>query len=72
MATRLTAQDASFYFLEASSSPMHLGSLAVFRTPRSGFSYERLLSLVEQRLALVPRYRQKVREVGFEIGRAHV
>ncbi|MFY2788197.1 wax ester/triacylglycerol synthase family O-acyltransferase [Rhodococcus sp. MALMAid1271] len=69
MATRLTTQDASFYFLEASSSPMHLGSLAIFRTPRSGFSYERLLSLVEQRLALVPRYRQKVREVAFGLAR---
>ncbi|RRQ26508.1 wax ester/triacylglycerol synthase family O-acyltransferase [Rhodococcus sp. Eu-32] len=69
MATRLTTQDASFYFLEASSTPMHLGSLAVFRTPRSGFSYESLLSLVEQRLILVPRYRQKVREVAFGLAR---
>ncbi|SNT34012.1 WS/DGAT/MGAT family O-acyltransferase [Rhodococcoides kyotonense] len=69
MATRLTTQDASFYFLEASSTPMHLGSLAVFRTPRSGFSYENLLSLVEQRLILVPRYRQKVREVAFGFAR---
>ncbi|MDJ0395183.1 wax ester/triacylglycerol synthase family O-acyltransferase [Rhodococcus sp. G-MC3] len=69
MANRLTTQDASFYFLEASSTPMHLGSLAVFRTPRSGFSYENLLSLVEQRLVLVPRYRQKVREVAFGLAR---
>ncbi|OZF07254.1 wax ester/triacylglycerol synthase family O-acyltransferase [Rhodococcus sp. 14-2470-1b] len=69
MANRLTTQDASFYFLEASSTPMHLGSLAVFRTPRNGFRYEDLLSLVEQRLALVPRYRQKVREVAFGLAR---
>ncbi|WP_072806749.1 WS/DGAT/MGAT family O-acyltransferase [Rhodococcoides yunnanense] len=69
MATRLTTQDASFYFLEASSTPMHLGSLAIFRTPRAGFSYENLLSLVEQRLVLVPRYRQKVREVAFGLAR---
>ena len=69
MANRLTTQDASFYYLEASSTPMHLGSLAVFRTPRSGFSYEKLLSLVEQRLVLVPRYRQKVREVAFGLAR---
>ncbi len=69
MATRLTTQDASFYFLEASSSPMHLGSLATFRTPRSGFSYESLLELVEERLVLVPRYRQKVREVAFGLAR---
>ncbi|MGA9870925.1 MAG: wax ester/triacylglycerol synthase family O-acyltransferase [Rhodococcus sp. (in: high G+C Gram-positive bacteria)] len=69
MVNRLTTQDASFYFLEASSTPMHLGSLAVFRTPRSGFDYESLLSLVEQRLVLVPRYRQKVREVAFGLAR---
>lgn len=69
MASRLTTQDASFYFLEASSTPMHLGSLAVFRTPRNGFSYENLLSLVEQRLVLVPRYRQKVRELAFGLAR---
>ncbi|MGB3373470.1 MAG: wax ester/triacylglycerol synthase family O-acyltransferase [Rhodococcus sp. (in: high G+C Gram-positive bacteria)] len=69
MANRLTTQDASFYFLEASSTPMHLGSLAVFRTPRNGFSYENLLSLVEQRLVLVPRYRQKVRELAFGLAR---
>ena len=48
MANRLTTQDASFYFLEASSTPMHLGSLAVFRTPRNGFDYEKLLPLVEK------------------------
>ncbi len=69
MVNRLTTQDASFYFLEGSSTPMHLGSLAVFRTPRSGFSYESLLSLVEQRLVLVPRYRKKVREVAFGLAR---
>lgn len=69
MATRLTAQDASFYFLEGSTTPMHVGSLAVFRLPRGGFSYEELLTLVESRLALVPRYRQKVREVAFGLAR---
>lgn len=69
MANRLTTQDASFYFLEASSTPMHLGSLAVFRTPRNGFDYEKLLTLVEKRLMLVPRYRQKVREVAFGLAR---
>lgn len=69
MANRLTTQDASFYFLEASNTPMHLGSLGVFRTPRSGFSYEALLSLVERRLVLVPRYRQKVREVALGLAR---
>ncbi|MFC4602495.1 WS/DGAT/MGAT family O-acyltransferase [Rhodococcus kronopolitis] len=66
MATRLTTQDATFYFLEASSTPMHLGSLAILE---SGISYEDLLTHVEQRLALVPRYRQRVREVALGLAR---
>ncbi|NLE80677.1 MAG: wax ester/triacylglycerol synthase family O-acyltransferase [Rhodococcus sp.] len=69
MATRLTTQDASFYFLEATSTPMHVGSLAIFRQPRGGLDYEKLLELVESRLGLVPRYRQKVREVAFGLAR---
>lgn len=69
MATRLTTQDASFYFLEASSTPMHVGSLAIFRQPRGGLDYEKLLELVESRLGLVPRYRQKVREVALGLAR---
>ncbi|NLU81924.1 wax ester/triacylglycerol synthase family O-acyltransferase [Rhodococcus sp. HNM0569] len=69
MITRLTAQDASFYFLEGGSTPMHGGSLAVFSRPRGGFEYETLLRVVEQRLCLVPRYRQKVREVVLGLAR---
>ncbi|MFD4366317.1 wax ester/triacylglycerol synthase family O-acyltransferase [Rhodococcus sp. NPDC058521] len=69
MATRLTTQDASFYYLEASSTPMHVGSLAIFSQPRDGLDYETLLGVVESRLSLVPRYRQKVREVAFGLAR---
>ncbi|MFD1813426.1 WS/DGAT/MGAT family O-acyltransferase [Rhodococcus gannanensis] len=69
MDTRLTTQDASFYFLEASSTPMHLGSLAILRTPEGGLDYEDLLTHVERRLSLVPRYRQRVREVALGLAR---
>lgn len=69
MTTRMTTQDAAFYFLEASNTPMHIGSLAILQPPRSGLDYEDLLRLVEERLSLVPRYRQKVREVA--MGLAH-
>ncbi|EOM75363.1 wax ester/triacylglycerol synthase family O-acyltransferase [Rhodococcus rhodnii] len=62
MTARLSAQDASFFFLER-STPMHGGSVAIFRCPRGGFTYEALLNVVESRLPAVPRYRQKVREV---------
>ncbi|QBJ95319.1 wax ester/triacylglycerol synthase family O-acyltransferase [Rhodococcus sp. ABRD24] len=69
MATRLTTQDASFYFLDASSTPMHLGSLAILQLPEEGLDFEDLLRLIEGRLHLVPRYRQKVREVAYGYAR---
>ncbi len=74
--TRLTPQDASFHRLESSSNPMHIGSLAIVRDPapaddsgRAPLDYDGLVDLVENRLALVPRYRRKVREIPFGLGR---
>jgi hypothetical protein len=74
--TTLTPQDASFYRLESSSNPIHIGSLAIVGstdpTPESGepaLDYDRLVDLVEARLSLVPRYRRKVREIPFALGR---
>jgi WS/DGAT/MGAT family acyltransferase len=42
---------------------MYVGSLSILRRPRAGLSYEALLATVEQRLAQIPRYRQRVREL---------
>lgn len=67
--TRLSTSDASFYQLENTATPMYVGSLSILRRPRAGLSYETLLSTVEQRLPLVPRYRQKVREVTLGLAR---
>jgi diacylglycerol O-acyltransferase len=61
MVTRLSPADASFYRLENTATPMYVGSLSILRRPRAGLSYESLLATVEQRLAQIPRYRQKVR-----------
>ncbi|HEV7906854.1 MAG TPA: wax ester/triacylglycerol synthase family O-acyltransferase [Pseudonocardiaceae bacterium] len=69
MPDRLSALDASFLYLEDSTTPMHVGELAVFRRPRTGFDYDRLVELIEQRLALVPRYRQKVVHVPGRVAR---
>ncbi|TQM30913.1 WS/DGAT/MGAT family O-acyltransferase [Nocardia bhagyanarayanae] len=76
MITRLTPQDAAFYRLESSSNPIHIGSLAIVRNTDEGrldgeaaLDYDRLVDLVESRLALVPRYRRKVREIPFALGR---
>ncbi len=69
MVTRLSASDSAFYRLENSSTPMYVGSLSIVRKPRGGLSYETVLATVEQRLPQIPRYRQKVREVGFGLAR---
>ncbi|AHI01238.1 wax ester/triacylglycerol synthase family O-acyltransferase [Kutzneria viridogrisea] len=60
MPDRLSALDASFLYLEDQTTPMHVGGISIFRRPRAGFDYDGLVALIEQRLALVPRYRQKV------------
>ncbi|HEY4422525.1 MAG TPA: wax ester/triacylglycerol synthase family O-acyltransferase [Pseudonocardia sp.] len=74
MPPRLSALDASFLYLEQPTTPMHVGGVSIFRRPRpagpsGGFDYERLVDLIEQRIALVPRYRQKVRYVPGNLAR---
>lgn len=63
MPDRLSALDASFLYLEQATTPMHVGAVSLFRRPKSGFDYDRLVALIEERIGLVPRYRQKVREI---------
>jgi WS/DGAT/MGAT family acyltransferase len=69
MSTRLSALDASMLYLEDATTPMHIGGVAIFRRPRTGFGYESLLALIEQRLSLVPRYRQRIRHVPGHLAR---
>jgi diacylglycerol O-acyltransferase len=69
MADRLGALDLSFLYLEEPTTPMHVGSVAIFRPPADGFDVDSLVGLVEQRLALVPRYRKIVRRVPGGIAR---
>jgi len=63
VADRLSALDTSFLHLEDATTPMHVGSVMVFDPPTSGFDYDRLVTLIAQRIAFVPRYRQRIREV---------
>src|SRR3954470_5914782 len=42
---------------------MHVGSVMIFRAGDAGLHYPRLLRHLEARIALVPRYRQRVRFV---------
>ncbi|MBJ8347290.1 wax ester/triacylglycerol synthase family O-acyltransferase [Antrihabitans sp. YC2-6] len=69
MTTRLTPLDAAFYASETSSAPMHIGSLAIVENAHGALTYDKLVDIVNSRLCLVPRYRQKVREVPLGLGR---
>jgi diacylglycerol O-acyltransferase len=64
---RLTGLDASFLHLEHGSAHMHVGSCIVFEGGAP--TYEEMLEHVEQRLHLVPRYRQKLAFVPLDQGR---
>ncbi|MEO8889878.1 MAG: wax ester/triacylglycerol synthase family O-acyltransferase [Jatrophihabitantaceae bacterium] len=61
MRERLRSADVSFYCREGRTTPQHVGGLAVFQTPDAGLDYDRLVRLLEERISLVPRYRQKLR-----------
>jgi len=61
MVERLNRLDASFLYLEEPGAPMHVGGVLVLEPPPAGL--DALAALVEARLSLVPRYRQRVAEV---------
>jgi diacylglycerol O-acyltransferase len=64
---RLTGLDSSFLHLERDSSHMHVAGCMIFEG--SAPTYEELLSQVEARLHLVPRYRQRLAFVPLDQGR---
>jgi diacylglycerol O-acyltransferase / wax synthase len=61
MVERLTGLDASFLYLEEPDTPMHVGGVLILEAPSGGA--DALADLIAARLALVPRYRQRVAEV---------
>ena len=63
MTDRLSPLDASFLYLEETTTPMHVGGVCICQKPEAGFDYERLVKLIGDRINLVPRYRQRVRLV---------
>jgi len=66
---RLTGLDATFLYLETPSIHMHVASTAVFdpATVPGGYSFERVVELVESRLDLLPPFRRRLKEVPFQL-----
>ncbi|MDQ6873819.1 MAG: wax ester/triacylglycerol synthase family O-acyltransferase [Actinomycetota bacterium] len=63
MTDRLNPLDVSFLYMEGPTTPMHVGGVAVFQPPAGGFDHDKLVAIIEQRIGLVPRYRQKIKWV---------
>src|SRR5438128_10976328 len=63
MTERMSSADVVFLHHESRNAPQHVGGLAVFASRPGGFEYDRLVRLLEERISLAPRYRQKVRMV---------
>jgi WS/DGAT/MGAT family acyltransferase len=64
---RLTGLDASFLHLEDAASHMHVAGVMIFEG--SPPPYDELLTAIERRLGLVPRYRQRLAFVPLAQGR---
>src|SRR5580698_1784147 len=64
---RLSPLDASFLHVEDSVSHMHIASVAVLEGPAP--HYGDVVERIRSKLPLVPRYRQIVRFVPFDLGR---
>ena len=63
---RMSLQDASFLYIEDDVTPMHVGSVAIFEGPPP--THAELAACFEAKLHLVPRYRQKVRLLPWNLG----
>jgi WS/DGAT/MGAT family acyltransferase len=62
----MSVQDAMFLHVENDVTPMHIGGVSIFEGPPPDFSD--LRAMVEGKLHLTPRYRQKVRFVPLGMG----
>ncbi|MGH3505959.1 MAG: WS/DGAT/MGAT family O-acyltransferase [Nocardioidaceae bacterium] len=67
MPDRLRPLDTSFLVMESASTPMHVATLDIFEAP-DGLDYERVVALINDRIAFVPRYRQRVRWLPGRLG----
>lgn len=64
---RMSPLDASFLHIEDHVSHMHIASVTIFEGPPPPFAD--FQDMIDAKLDLVPRYRQKVRFVPFDLGR---
>ena len=63
MPQRLTPLEVSLLALDTAHTQGHVGTVDIFDAGPDEFDYERLIALIRERIAFVPRYRQRVRGI---------
>ncbi|WP_210648917.1 wax ester/triacylglycerol synthase family O-acyltransferase [Nocardioides sp. SYSU D00065] len=63
MSERLRPRDLAILAAESATTPMHNATLEIFDPGDSGFDHDRLVELIADRIAFVPRYRQRLQTV---------
>lgn len=63
MSERLRQRDLAFLVEETPRAPRHNATVEVFDPLESGFGYDQLIALISDRIAFVPRYRQRLQQV---------
>lgn len=63
MKERLRPRDLDFLADDSRTSPMHNATLGIFDPAGTDFDYQRLVELIGDRIAFVPRYRQRIQSV---------
>ena len=67
---QLSGQDASFVYLESSSTPMHIGSVGIYdpsTAPGGAVRFKDILAFVESRLGGARSFRQRLVRVPFDL-----
>lgn len=65
---RLSPLDAMFLQHESSTEPRQVASLAILEPGEHSLDHDRLMRVIDERLAIVPRYRQVPRQVPGALG----
>ncbi|HEY6394238.1 MAG TPA: wax ester/triacylglycerol synthase family O-acyltransferase [Candidatus Binataceae bacterium] len=60
-------QDATFIYAESQSGPLHIGSIAIFE---GRMNFDSIVESYRSRMHLIPRYRQRLARVPFNLAHA--
>lgn len=69
MFERISPVDASFLYLDRGTTPMQVGALSIFDCLDGQLTVEDVRRRISRRLAYVPRFRMRVREIPLALGR---